>query len=186
MKPGEDPVDAIVWMDASSLSGNLYNPNVVHAPELRLLETSILEIGWIQPILVSRDSIIIDGYHRWRLALESKALQARYGGRVPCAVLDLDEAHAMLLTVRINRAKGTHVAVRMSELVQSVVDAGLDRDEVARQIGATRAEVDLLYQDDVFKARDIPNRKYGRAWIPIEVPGAVAEPSLPPASDGDA
>jgi ParB-like chromosome segregation protein Spo0J len=171
MKPGEHPVDRVEWRHVDDLSTNLWNPNLVHVPEMRLLETSILENGWIQALLISPGGLVIDGYHRLGLARSSKAIAARDAGMVPCAVIDVDEAHAMLLTVRINRAKGTHVAIRMSELVQSVIDAGLDRDEVARQIGATRAEVDLLYQDDVFKARDIPNRKYGRAWIPVEVPG---------------
>lgn len=169
-KAAAEPVDAIVWRDADGLIANGWNPNVVHTPELRLLETSILENGWVQPILISRDDLIIDGFNRWMLARTSKALRAKYAGRVPCAVLDVSEAEAKMLTVRINRAKGTHVAIRLSELVKSVIDeGGIDPDEVARQIGATRAEVDLLYQDDVFKARDIPNWTYSKAWVPQEV-----------------
>jgi len=165
-----DPIDAIVWRDADDLIANGWNPNVVHTPELRLLETSILENGWVQPLLISRDDLIIDGFNRWMLARSSKALRAKYAGRVPCAVLDIPEAEAKMLTVRINRAKGTHVAIRLSELVKSVIDeGGIEPDEVARLIGATRAEVDLLYQDDVFKARDIASWSYSKAWVPQEV-----------------
>lgn len=170
--PRVEPIDAIVWRQADELRTNGWNPNVVHTPELRLLETSILETGWVQPVLISRDDLVIDGYHRLMLARTSPALRERYAGRVPCAVMDLSEAEAKLLTVRINRAKGSHVAVRLSELVKSVIDeGGMDPADVARKIGATRAEVDLLYQDDVFKARDIPNWTYGKAWVPVEVKG---------------
>jgi len=171
VKVGEHPVDRIVWRDVDELHTNQWNPNIVHGPELRLLETSILETGWVQPILTTAAGLVIDGENRLSLARSSKAIRKRDGGRVPCAILDITEAQAMLLTVRINRAKGTHVAIRMSELVKSVIDeGGIDPDEVARQLGATRAEVDLLYQDDVFKARDIPNRRYSKAWIPVEIP----------------
>jgi ParB-like chromosome segregation protein Spo0J len=71
-----DPIDNIKWVAAETLDPNNYNPNVVHTPELRLLEKSIVSNGWIQPILVNPDGIIIDGYHRWRLALEA----GRHGG----------------------------------------------------------------------------------------------------------
>lgn len=169
MSVGSDPVDRIVWRQAENLRTNGWNPNVVHRPELRLLETSILQNGWVQPILVSRDDLVIDGFHRLQLALTSKELRKRYKGQVPCAVMDIPEAEAMLLTVRINRAKGTHVAVRLSELVRSVInDGGIAPDEVARQLGATRAEIDLLYEADLFKARGIPGRDYSKAWVPVE------------------
>ena len=78
-----NPIDNIQWLSVKELDGNNYNPNVVIGPELRLLEHSILKTGWIQPILVNRDYIIIDGFHRWQLASQSKALLARDGGTVP-------------------------------------------------------------------------------------------------------
>ncbi len=171
MRPGEDPVDQIEWRQADELRVNDWNPNVVHAPEMRLLETSILENGWVQPVLINTTGLLIDGFHRVVLAQKSKALRERYAGEVPCAVLDMDDFQARLLTVRINRAKGSHVAIRMSALVKSVIDdGGLSVEEVARQIGASTAEVELLHQDDVFKARDIPHHRYSLAWVPEEVP----------------
>ncbi len=151
-----DPINQVVWLPTEALQPNWYNPNVVFGPELRLLELSILRTGWVQPVLATRAGTIIDGYHRWRLARESPRLHERYGGRLPVALLDLEEAEAMLLTVRMNRAKGSHVAVKMSELVKALIDRhGLDRQQIAQEIGATLDEVDLLYQDGVFKARKI-------------------------------
>ena len=59
-----DPINNIQWILASDLNGNDYNPNVVFTPELKLLERSLLKTGWVQPILISKDKIIIDGFHR--------------------------------------------------------------------------------------------------------------------------
>lgn len=164
-----DPVDRVVWRQAAELKANGWNPNVVLNNELRLLELSIFETGWIQPIIISKDDIVIDGFHRWRLSQDSKALREKYAGRVPCVILDLEPWEAMLLTVRINRAKGTHQAVRMSSLVKEVIDVhGVPPQIVADGIGATLAEVDLLYQDSLFKAKGLKDYKYSKAWIPEE------------------
>jgi ParB-like chromosome segregation protein Spo0J len=165
----DDPINRIEWREAASLDANDYNPNVVFTPELRLLERSILLTGWVQPILVTPTGGIIDGFHRCRLALDSKPLRDRYAGLVPCAVIDVSRADAMLLTIRMNRAKGTHVALRMSAIIRELVDMhGLDPMEIAAGIGATRAEIDLLYQDGVFKAKNITDWSYSRAWYPRE------------------
>lgn len=170
MKPLEDdPILRIEWIDAADLRANAWNPNVVLTSELRLLETSILRTGWVQPVLISREGTIIDGYHRWRLSQDSSALRKRYDGKVPCARLDVTEEEAKMLTVRINRAKGTHVAVRMAELVQELIDDhGCLPEEVAAGIGATAEEVDLLYQNSIFKSRNLADAPYSKAWYPAE------------------
>jgi ParB-like chromosome segregation protein Spo0J len=141
-----DPISSIEWRDAATLQANSYNPNVVFTPELRLLERSILLTGYVQPILITPDGTIIDGFHRARLAQDSPAIKKRYAGQVPCAVIDVTRDKAMILTIRMNRAKGSHVAVRMSEIGRELIDVhSRDPQEVAIEIGATKDEVDLLY-----------------------------------------
>jgi len=167
--PPVDPVDHIEWRDGETLNPNFWNPNVVFNPELHLLERSILRTGWVQPILINPDGIIIDGFHRWRLAMTSKPLLQRYRGRVPCSVIDVDELGAMLLTVRMNRAKGSHIATRMHEFVTRLLnDFHVDPTWLAQEIGATKEEIDLLTQENVFKARKLQDHRYSRAWYPIE------------------
>ncbi len=163
----KDPIDRIEWLTAGELRANHYNPNVVLNAELKLLEFSILNTGWLQPILVNTGRVIIDGFHRWSLAKSSKALMAKYAGLVPCAVLDIPDWQAMLMTVRINRAKGTHLAFRMADLVKAVVnDHAVAEDIVAAEIGATPAEVRLLLTPDVFARKDIQSHEYSKAWEP--------------------
>ncbi len=164
-----DPINRIEWRDARTLRANDYNPNMVFTPELRLLEKSILRTGWVQPVLITGESFIIDGFHRHMLAQESKPLIERYDYKVPCAVMDISRAEAMIMTVRMNRAKGTHVAVRMAELVKELIDGhGLDPQQIAAELGATLDEVNLLYQDGVFKVKNIKNYRYSKAWVPHE------------------
>jgi hypothetical protein len=96
-------------------------------------------------------------------------LRARYGGKVPVAILDVDRPTAMLLTIRMNRAKGTHVAVRMSEIARELVQKhGLDPMEIAHDIGATKEELDVLLMEGVFEARNIKDYRYSKAWYPKE------------------
>lgn len=164
-----DPITSIEWRDADSLHANYWNPNRVHKPELKLLEHSLLSTGWIQPILVNKNGMVIDGFHRWRLSQDSAAVKERYGGKLPVAVLPVEDDVAMAITVRINRAKGTHAAVSMHKLVEALVeDYGWSREQVAHEIGAHITEVDLLLQDGVFKAKDIKNWAYSKAWYPAE------------------
>lgn len=162
-----DPINNVQWVDADELSANDYNPNVVFSPELRSLERNILAIGWVQPVIATTSKIIVDGFHRTMLSRESKKLRAKYHGKVPCVLFDIPRDEAMILTVRMNRAKGSHVAVRMAEMVKELIDEhGWEVDDLAQQLGATRKEVELLHQDGVFKMRNIKDYKYSKAWYP--------------------
>lgn len=165
----KDPIDCIRWRHFSELTANHYNPNVVFNPELRLIERSIIVNGWIQPILATPAGTIIDGFHRWKLVQDSVDLQRKYGGLVPVAELDIDEGEARILTVRMNRAKGTHVALRMSELVKDLVEKhNFTEERICLELGATPDEVRLLYQNSLWKARGLDSYRYGPEWVPRE------------------
>jgi ParB-like chromosome segregation protein Spo0J len=173
-----EPVENIKWIDCDSLKANHYNPNRVMNAEMNLIERSILRTGWIQPILVNKNLTIIDGFHRWTLSRLSTQLRDKYHGKVPCAVLDVSDAEAMVITVRINRAKGTHLAFRMSEYIKELLTVHkIPMDDLAKDIGATMDEVELLMRGDVFEAKDIENWAYSEAWFPAES-GRTRVPTL--------
>ena len=179
-----EPVENIQWLDVDSLKANHYNPNRVMNAEMNLIERSIMKTGWIQPILVNTSRTIIDGFHRWTLSRLSTQLRERYHGRVPCCVLDVSDAEAMIITVRINRAKGSHLAFRMADYVKEIVHKhGVPIDQLARDIGATFDEVQLLMQSDVFAAKEIENWAYSEAWVPAES-GRTRLPTLFDLVDG--
>lgn len=179
---GNDPIDRIQWFPAAELNPNGWNPNGwnpnrVFDQELVLLERSIIKNGWTQPILINTLKTIIDGFHRWGLSQHSSAIFKIYAGMVPCAVLDVSNAEAMALTVRINRAKGDHMATGMAELCKRLhLQEGWDMQQIAVEIGGTIDEVRTLIEDDIFKARDLANHQYSQAWVPAE---ANAEGNVP-------
>jgi hypothetical protein len=79
------------------------------------------------------------------------------------------DAEAMVITVRINRAKGTHLAFRMSEYVRELVEKHkIPMDDLAKEIGATFEEVQLLMKSDMFEHKDVENWAYSEAWFPTE------------------
>ena len=163
------PIDSIQWVDATLLQANDYNPNFVMRPEMKLLEHSILTNGWIQPILIDQDYVIIDGFHRATLARSSKKVMAQSEGKVPCTVLNLTEPERKMLTVRINRAKGVHAAVKMADLIKDIINTHeYTIQQVCEGIGATKQEVELLLKENVFKALKIDGHEYSKAWVPKE------------------
>jgi ParB-like chromosome segregation protein Spo0J len=160
IKLQNNPIERIEWKNPYDIVANDYNPNVVQPSELELLKFSIMQNGWIQPTLITHEGVLIDGFHRTTLArLE--------GWLVSCCVMELSEAERMILTIRINRAKGTHVAFKMSEIVKRLVmDFELTKDYIAYAIGATEKEIDLLLQEDVFQKLEIKQHRYSMAWEP--------------------
>jgi hypothetical protein len=87
--------------------------------------------------------------------------------QVPCCVLNISEAERKLLTIRINRAKGTHVAFKMADIMKDLVhNHELDKSYIAQSIGANLAEIDLLLMEGVFSKMDISKHEYSKAWIP--------------------
>lgn len=166
---GKQPISNIQWISPDKLKANGYNPNVVLDKELQLLKLSLLKQGWLQAVLVNkRDMEIIDGYHRWWLCSNDEDVAKMTDGKVPVIYFDLDLAERMMLTIRINRAKGVHVAYRMSEIIHELKKMGKTDAEIAEGIGATLDEVKLLSMDDVFEKKNIKEYKYSKAWIPVK------------------
>lgn len=173
------PIEQVQWRATTDLHPNTWNPNFVAGPELRLLERSLLTTGWVQPILAAEHDgslRIVDGFHRWGLARTSKRLLQRDGGLVPVCTLALSLPEAMLLTVRINRAKGTHAAVQMHLLVHALLtEHGMEPQQVADEMGATLDEVNVLAQDGVFAVRNISEHLYSKAWRPRETGESIEQ-----------
>lgn len=165
MDISKHPISNIEWRDVTELSANDYNPNTVLTPELKLLRFSLLAQGWLQPILITKEGVIIDGFHRSTLAKIDPSVGAMTNGKVPCVVMDLDEPERMLLTIRINRAKGTHSAVKMHDIVYKLYNEHLlTKQQIGDGIGAHVDEVDVLLQQGVFDALDTANKAYSEAW----------------------
>ena len=87
----EEPVDCVVWIRHGDVHANDYNPNTVAPPEMRLLETSISEDGYTQPIVAWKNGNgyeVVDGFHRNRVGRESKTISNRICGYLPLTVIN--------------------------------------------------------------------------------------------------
>lgn len=161
------PIDHVEWRNVMDLRANDYNPNTVLGPEYALLRQSLLDLGWVQPVIIAPDGTIIDGFHRVRLTVTDELLRAEFDGHVPCVVMPMNRAEAIITTIRMNRAKGSHSALKMHVVVRELIDEhGMSPDDVGEALGAERTEVDLLYQEDVFKALKVDEVAYSTAWEP--------------------
>ena len=168
MEISEMPIHNIEWVNVKELKQNDYNPNVVLTQEMNLLKLSIMENGWIQPILITQDNIIIDGFHRATLCKIDKQLYELTDGKVPCVRMNLTEPQRMLLTIRINRAKGNHIAFKMSDVIHKLVNEyNIPTKVISKEIGATKEEINLLLQDNVFTMKKFnEDTKYSQSWVP--------------------
>lgn len=138
----QQPIDAVMWVDPNTLSPNDYNPNHVAPPELELLRLSLLSDGWTCPIVIDSQDRIVDGYHRWQLAVSDPDVLALGDGAVPA--VEISSANAKASTVRHNRARGTHYVVAMANIVQDMLADGADVATICRELGMEAEEVDRL------------------------------------------
>jgi len=160
------PIDTIRWVPAESLEANDYNPNHVGPVELELLKLSILEDGWTQPVVVVGDKIV-DGFHRWSLVLNDKEVRALSDGQVPVVqvAIDGDKSHQMMSTIRHNRARGKHVVIKMADIVVTLLESGMDGEEIQRRLGMEWEEVDRLYDRGNMRER-ASKPEFNNAWVP--------------------
>lgn len=147
---------------ADKVQYNDYNPNAVAPPEMRLLEKSIIEDGYTQPIVTIYDApndtfIVVDGAHRYKNAVKFKL---KY---VPVVVIDKDIKERMAATIRHNRARGEHNVTQMSNIVAELIMLGWDDIAISKHLGMGADEVLRLKQNtgisELFK--DLP---YSQAW----------------------
>lgn len=147
-----EPVDCVQWVPNDQVQANDYNPNTVAPPEMKLLELSIQEDGYTQPIVSwARDNVyeVIDGFHRHRVGKESKAIQKRIKSYLPLVVINNDRTEKgdrMASTIRHNRARGKHGVDSMSEIVVELKKRNRSEDWIAKHLGMDADEVLRLCQ----------------------------------------
>jgi ParB-like chromosome segregation protein Spo0J len=162
------PVAHVRWVPRELLDANDYNPNRVAPPELALLETSLIEDGWTQPLVVRPEGDrfeIVDGFHRWTVSGRPKVYDLT-DGMVPVVELaPADGSHQRMSTIRHNRARGTHHVVAMADIVAQLVDSGMGEDEIARRLSMENEEVRRLLARGNMLERGRA-AELGQAWKP--------------------
>ena len=162
------PVYAVRRVPISQVRANDYNPNAVAPPEMELLETSVWEDGYTQPVVVVYDSetdqyVVVDGFHRYLTLKNSKRIFEREQGMLPVVVLKKSMADRMASTIRHNRARGAHNIELMSTIVAELVEMGKGDRWISQHIGMSLDEL-LRMKQITGLASLFANRDFSDSW----------------------
>jgi len=164
-----EPVDCVLWVKSHLVHANDYNPNSVAPPEMKLLERSIAEDGYTQPIVSwKKDSEheVVDGFHRNRVGKESKKITKRIHGYLPVVAINegkSEKGDRIASTIRHNRARGKHKVETMSDIVLDLKRRNWSDAKIGLELGMDPDEVLRLTQitglAEMFK-----DREFSKAW----------------------
>ena len=162
------PVYDVKRVHMSMVTANDYNPNSVAPPEMALLETSIWEDGYTQPIVTvyDRDNdkyVVIDGFHRYLTLSNSDRIKEREQEMLPIVVLNKEMGDRMASTIRHNRARGSHNIELMSTIVSELVEMGKGDRWICKHIGMSPDELLRLKQITGVAAL-FQNRDFSDSW----------------------
>lgn len=164
-----EPVDFVKWVKADKVQANDYNPNSVAPPEMQLLEISIINDGYTQPIVTwpLDDKIeVIDGFHRNRVGKESKEVSARIKGYLPTVTIKKEregKGDRMASTIRHNRARGKHAVSAMSDIVLELKKRNWSESRIGKELGMDEDEILRLCQISGL-AEAFENDDFSKAW----------------------
>ncbi len=136
-----DTIKTIQIIDRDLLKANDYNPNMVLEENLKLLERSILNNGWTAPIVVTKDLVIIDGYHRW-LVSGREPLKSLLNNKVPIVIVE-HKSHKEDIygTITHNRARGTHLLDPMKKIIKELIESNVSIQEISKELGMREEEI---------------------------------------------
>jgi ParB-like chromosome segregation protein Spo0J len=162
------PVYNVLRVPLEKIKANDYNPNSVAPPEMELLETSIWEDGYTQPIVTFYDKdqdtyIVVDGFHRYTVGRTSQRIREREGGTLPIVVINKELGDRMASTIRHNRARGSHNIELMSNIVAELVEMGKSDRWICKHIGMSVDELLRLKQITGVAAL-FANRDFSDSW----------------------
>jgi len=164
----KSPVYNVLSVPIDKVKANDYNPNSVAPPEMKLLEISIWEDGYTQPIVTVYDDendvyVVIDGFHRYLTLINSERIRQRENDMLPIVVLDKAMADRMSSTIRHNRARGSHNVELMSTIVSELVEMGKGDAWICKHIGMSVDELLRLKQITGVAAL-FENRDFSDSW----------------------
>jgi ParB-like chromosome segregation protein Spo0J len=164
-----EPVDCVLWVPADQVDANDYNPNAVAPPEMKLLQLSIEEDGYTQPIVVYGKNEyyeVVDGFHRNRVGKECKEVRERIHGYLPVTPINSDredKSDRIASTIRHNRARGKHQVTAMSDIVLELSRRNWNDQKIAKELGMEPDEV-LRLKQITGLAELFADNEFSEAW----------------------
>lgn len=164
----KSPVYNVKAVHIDDVQANNYNPNSVAPPEMKLLERSIWEDGYTQPVVCFYDEvlqkyIIVDGFHRYTVLKTSKRIAERENNMLPVVIIDKPIEDRMASTIRHNRARGSHSIDLMVEIVKELQECGKSDAWIMKHIGMDADELLRLKQISGL-ASLFKNKEFSKSW----------------------
>lgn len=143
---------------------NGYNPNYVSDEKMDLLRQSILDNGFCFPVVAIWDDeqevfSIIDGFHRTTIG-STNWLDFDY---LPLVFLTHDIKKRMAATVQFNKARGVHQVDLDAELIRSLIEQGMNEDEISTHLGLDIESIHR-YKQITGIAELFKNSEYSKSW----------------------
>lgn len=157
-------------IDIQKLKPAEYNPRKDLKPEdeeYQKIKKSLVEFGYVAPIIVNNDMTVIGGHQRL------KVLQELGYTEIECNVVDLDKNKEKALNIALNKITGDWDNGKLEELLAELKEADVDMDIT----GFSFDEVDNILKDvtgskeddfdieEALKEIDEPVSKLGDIWI---------------------
>lgn len=171
-----EPVDCVLWVKSEEVAANDYNPNTVAPPEMKLLEHSISEDGYTQPIVSwKHDDFyeVVDGFHRNRVGRECADIKTRIHGYLPVTIINTsreDRGDRIAATIRHNRARGKHQVTAMSEIVLELKRRNWSDEKIGKNLGMDPDEILRLAQITGL-AEMFADREFSKSWESDSIDG---------------
>lgn len=165
----ENPIDLVLWVKNEIVFANDYNPNSVAPPEMKLLEHSIREDGYTQPIVTwnTEDKYqVVDGFHRNRIGKETEDIKNNIYNHLPITIIrenKTDKGSRISSTIRHNRARGTHSIDGMAQIVLDLTKRNWSKEKISKELGMDSDEVLRLSQITGL-AEMFSDREFSEAW----------------------
>jgi len=149
----------VEYVKVTDIQPNSYNPNRQSDHDFALLQKSMSEDGFTQPIVVHRvTKTIVDGEHRWRCA------QSLGYAEVPVVFVDMTPEQMRISTLRHNRARGSEDVELTALVLRDLRELGA-LDWAQDSLMMDDAELETLLQD--ISAPDaLAAEEFGEAWAP--------------------
>ena len=154
----------LLEIEVGKLQPNPWNPNRMSEEMYHKLKAYIKREGLVEPIVVrpkGEGYEILGGFHRWKIARELGY------ETVPCAMVDVDDRRAKILSINLNEMKGQSVSALLSELVHDLSQE-LTLEDLESQLPYSEADL-----KDVLELMKIPDGL--EAYLDAEVAKAERE-----------
>jgi ParB-like chromosome segregation protein Spo0J len=157
-------------IDINKLIPATYNPRKDLKPndeEYIKIKNSIINFGYVEPIIINRDFTVIGGHQRL------KVLKELNYEKIECIVVDLDKTQEKALNIALNKISGEWNTEKLENLLQELLQenfdvnlTGFDSEEIDNILNEyLDTEEDEFDIDEAINEIQEPITKPGDIWI---------------------